>query len=235
MVATRSASFIPEVRARNSSPISHFPISARSRETVRDAAGEPVPFAPVYAVNQKHTHSAAIAQTDAQGFYRVDKIEVGQILVKARSGDFIGFNSGFVTVGNSPLTIDIQVSEPKGAVEGHIYLDVDGVDLPIAEAFVGVLSDQAFESLATQMSYGIEYTQGTRTAFDGSYRIDDIPARFANLLIYHPNYGLVTRPLTIVENEIVTKDHYFTTSDFEGGSVSGVVRMPWVFPLPESG
>lgn len=190
---------------------------------VRSPSGAPIPFAPIFIQNQNNLLSSAIATADAEGFYRVDGIEVGRILVKSRNGQYLGYGSGYLSLRDNPAVIDVVIDDQAFAsMTGKVaFRDGQGVEQPLEGAFVGVLVDDTFDFFSSELSYDLPYTVGGRTGPDGAYQLNEIPTGQGHLLIFHPQFSLERRAVFLNEGANA-QDHVYTVVDMEGGSVSGV-------------
>jgi len=189
---------------------------------VIDETGQPIPFAPVFIINQSQQTSGDLVTADAQGYYRTENVQVGPVMVKSQAGQSVGLASGYLTVQNNPLRLDIRVAEPTAVVEGVVRAVVDGEEYPLSGVFVGALMDETFQAFANEFSFGLAANVGVRTGPDGSYRLEDVPARLGKLLFFHPHYGYDDYQVTLVEGEPpLIRDHYYHDIDAIGGSVSG--------------
>ncbi|MDJ0838651.1 MAG: carboxypeptidase regulatory-like domain-containing protein [Acidobacteriota bacterium] len=201
--------------------------------TVADENGQPLPFAPVYAVNQVYADSGGVTVTDENGQYTIEGIEVGQIVVKSRKGNFLGINGGFLTMANSPLTVDVTVSTPTGTLFGKVtYLDEEGVEQPAADVFVGMVTNQSFETYMDEFSYGAMYTVGTRTLPDGTYILENVPARQGYFLANHPVFGLMQDFAFLTDGEQKELNFVYQGNFLKGGSFGGRVIDMAGNPVP---
>ena len=195
----------------------------QGRVTLED--GSPAPFVPVFLVNEKNILSAALTETDADGNYTISDIDVGPVTVKARYGDYIGVAGGYLTYADSPITVDVQISEPKAAVSGKIAM-VDpetGAHIPVGGAFVGLVVDETYYLHRDDTSYNLPYSAGVRSADDGSFRIDNITPGSATFFVYHPSFSYHRHNIQLLEGENPDIDHFYLSEDLEGGSISGTV------------
>lgn len=200
-----------------------FAGDVRGRITLED--GSPASFVPVYLVNEKNVQSAALAETDLNGNYYIRGIDVGPVTVKARFGDHIGIAGGYLTFADSPITVDLQIIEPKAAVSGKIaMIDPEtGAQIPIGGAFVGLVVDETYVLHEDENSYNLPYSAGIRTADDGTFRIENITTGSATFFVYHPSFSYHRHNIQLLEGENPDINHFYLNEDFEGGSISGVV------------
>lgn len=191
---------------------------------VFDGDLQPVAYAPVYVVNQLHPESAGVTQTDENGFYWVDGIEVGQILVKSSDQGIIGLASGYLTQFNSPLQIDLQISYDTGTVYGQVTHVVDGDSEPVANAYVGYAHIGSVVQTLEIAGGSLPYTALTRTDANGLYTLPEVPVGFGVAFVFDPTLGYLEQQIALIKDEVVQVDHVFTSSSStETGVVSGSV------------
>lgn len=171
--------------------------------------GQPAPFAPLFLSHLDDPIQDREATTDAFGHYRIDQVDVGPITVKALVGDTLGLASGYLTLANSPLHLDLFVDTPRGTLLGNIRHQSDGQSLPVPNAYVtfarygDVLSEFSVGGLSFQAS------AVTATQADGNYRLDNVPAGFGQLTIISRDFGIKQVEITIHDDQVTNFDWTF--------------------------
>lgn len=177
---------------------------------VTDQDGNPVEAATVYARNQANALSAGETQTDANGYYSIPGLEVGQIVVKTANRGILGINSGYLTRENSPLTLDLVLNAPTADISGTITRELDdGSIVPVADAFVAWIQQGSIVSSIKIDGRLYQYTELTTTAQDGTYRMQDVPAGNGFIWILAPGLGFEERIITVTAGEFAVIDHLF--------------------------
>lgn len=192
---------------------------------VRHSDGSPIPFAKVVAISHHNNQSGGLTQTDINGFYRVENIEVGQVLVKSAEMGVIGYGSGYLTTETNPLQIDVVIDRPTAHLFGTVTANVQGEALPLAGAIVGYAAQGT-------LTHRITLTDGLAAPFSsyamtdehGNFAMDDAPAGDGTFWVFHPFYNYESRPLILQAGESVRADHSFNQAINPNGVITGTVR-----------
>ncbi len=201
------------------------------RGTVRDADGNPVAGATIYAVNQSNELSAVLTETDEFGRYRADGLEVGQVLVKSSHQKIIGYASGYLTQNNSPLTVDITIANPSSALSGTISVLENGEARPLEGAIVAFILQNGLTGSIRIGSKSYPYTVITTTDADGGYSLPENPVGNGFWWVYAPQYGYFERLIAVIEGEDQVIDHQYDGNPVPRGTVAGLVRTTAGTPI----
>ncbi|CAM2009588.1 hypothetical protein [Acanthopleuribacter pedis] len=134
---------------------------------------QPAAFVTVFADNPEVLNSGVRGQTDANGFYRLEGLPVGPILIKAGGQGRLGLASTFLTEANSPQTRDINITSVSATISGRITAQTeDGRIVPLAEIPVY----HAALGVPTANAHGIPYNSLAFTDQNGFYLMEDAVA-----------------------------------------------------------
>ena len=131
--------------------------------------GAPAPNATVVVTSATELQSGAVTQTDGDGRFRVYDIVVGPVTVKASRGIALGFNSGRIARAGTTAVVDVTLDPGKVRVSGIVRKLEAGSLAPVGGALVvySIKTPERFDPLPVGV---------TRTAADGSYALEDLPA-----------------------------------------------------------
>ncbi|CAM2070433.1 Carboxypeptidase regulatory-like domain-containing protein [Sulfidibacter corallicola] len=200
---------------------------------VIDESGQPVADVEVYGASQDNPQrSAAITRTDASGFYHLDGLEVGQVLVKvgARNG-LIAMGSGYLTERTSPLRIDVQLNQPTGTLTGTVTVETDAGTAPLAGAVVGwVLEGQTYSTVRLgPFLYPVNIL--TQADDQGRFRLEHAPAGTGVLFAWHQDAVYRYQKVTLPADAEANYDFHYDQSSREGGTISGTVVDAHGYPI----
>lgn len=186
---------------------------------------QPVPLAQVYVVNQNDPQSAVLTETDLNGYYRAEGLEVGPILVKSASARIVGYASGYLTQGNSPLTVDVLIDRPTAQFQGFIAVDDNGVQKTLERAYVGfTLQNGLTATLRINNSTSFQYTVLTQTDADGRYVLEDVPAGNGFWWVYYPGLGYHERLKVLNPGDYFQENQVYELRLPDTGAVEGIVE-----------
>jgi len=190
------------------------------------SGGSPIPFTKVFVTSEDKAQSAAIVETDANGFYRASDIQVGQVLVKAANQSQVGLIGGFLTAYNNPLVLDLDVATPSANFVGAVTESVNGVTMPLAEVLVGYVAEgRSFNRIGFQRhNVSAKFIAIAKTDENGQYNLNQMPSGQGEMWFYHYDYGLATRAVVTLEGETQTVDYQFQFFPPDTGTVSGYVE-----------
>jgi len=167
-------------------------------------------------------HGPRHAFTDADGNYVIDEIPVGDYMVKCGARGYLLAHGEASIAEGETTTLDFEL-EPRtfGAVEGTVNDAATG--LPISGAHVMLLPSWlgGFEGSGDQDGGGGFWLHAV-TGEDGTYRIENVPARDYNAKAL--SYGYFPSdfvPVTVVDGETAQAD--FELQPLAFGSLEGTV------------
>lgn len=188
--------------------------------------GNPLAFAKVFVTSEKNPQSAAIVETDLNGYYYVKNLQVGQVIVKAAFEDQIGLIGGFLTAYNSPLEINLEIATPTADLIGTVTESINGEVVPLEDVIVGYASEGRTFNVATFSHHGgsAKYSVIGQTDATGQFKLEDVPAGIGELWYYHYDYGVRFRPITLLDGETQIADYQYQFTEPETGRISGYVE-----------
>lgn len=193
--------------------------------------GTPSPYAQVYVKNQDHPGTEKLTTTDENGFYTVEGVEVGYILVHSHGDHKTGMNSGFLSFTENPAQINVVIRHSSAQLDGHVYLqDSEGLREPINEAVLVWAGDGTLGGRTNIYGWPVWYTNLGISREDGSYLMEDIQAGTGTLLAVHPVYGISESQLVnLPEGDTRTVEIIYQKHDIGYGTVRGVVQDSFGF------
>lgn len=197
--------------------------------------GQPLPYTQVFVTSENNAQSAVLLETDANGFYKTDQIQVGQVLVKAAHENQVGLMGGYLTAYNSPLVIDLDIATPNAHLAGTVTQVINGLSTPMADVIVGYAAQgRTFNYIHFyQHQTSAKFVALTRTDSEGDYQLPNIPAGQGEVWFYHHDFGLIRRPMVVLENETAIADYQYQPDSPDLGTVTG--RVEDVFGNPVEG
>lgn len=190
------------------------------------ANGSPVPFTKVFVASENNPQSAAIVETNANGFYRANNIQVGQVIIKASHNNEVGIAGGYLTAYNSPLQIDLEIATPSANLAGTVTQSINGKVKALANAVVGFAAQgRTFSTIRFQQhNLSAKFAAITQTDEQGQFQLENVPAGVGEIWFYYHDHGLASRQVLVLEGETQTQDYQFQLTVPDSGTVEGYVE-----------
>lgn len=158
--------------------------------------GQPSVGADVFVQNQEHPDSGGSAVTDENGYYRVDRVEVGQVIVYSHGARLVGMNSGFLTFIDNPARVDIHLTEQSADLSGTVYLqDEEGGRTTLDGSLVVWQRDGSIPAVTEVRGMTVHYTDLGASDNDGHFNMSRVLAGTGTVYAVHPVYGVSQRQL----------------------------------------